>query len=493
MGKKDLFITKHFLLESDRARELYHEYAKREPIIDYHCHLSPALIAADAPFADLTEIWLNGDHYKWRAMRSNGIDERLITGSATAREKFQAWAETVPKCLRNPLYHWAHLELKRPFGIADRLLNPMTAESIWQDCNAALRTPAFTPRGILEQMNVRVVCTTDDPVDTLTHHAAIAADPRTGLQVRPTWRPDRGMAVEDAERFNAWVALLEAAADCEISSLNSYFDALAKRHDYFHQAGCRLSDHGIEIVYADACSEREAARIFAKVRSSKRLSEQEVHVFKALMLHHGAVMDHQSGWVQQFHIGPVRNASTRRLRALGTDVGCDSIGDAALARPLARFLDRLDVDGQLAKTILYNINPKDNEVLATMIGNFQEGGIPGKLQFGSGWWFLDQKDGMERQINALSNLGLLSRFVGMLTDSRSFLSFTRHEYFRRILCNLLGDEMEKGLLPDDLDLVGGMVGDICYHNAARYFDFGLVEGQSRPAKTGRQRAGAVPT
>jgi glucuronate isomerase len=490
MGKKDVFITKHFLLQTDQARELYHRFAKKQPIIDYHCHLSPAAIAADGHFADLTEIWLQGDHYKWRAMRSNGIDERFITGSAPSREKFQAWAETVPRCLRNPLYHWTHLELKRPFGISDRLLGPETAESVWQECNAALRTPAFTPRGILKQMNVQVVCTTDDPVDSLEHHAAIAADPRGGLQVRPTWRPDRGMAVEDPERFNAWVGLLEVAADTEIGSFTGYGDALAKRHAVFHEHGCRLSDHGVETIYAQECSDREATRIFAKVRSGKRLAEEEIVLFKSKMLHLGAVMDHKSGWVQQFHIGPLRSANSRRLRSLGPDIGCDSIGDASYARPLATFLDRLDLSGQLAKTIIYNIHPKDNEMLATMIGNFQDGGQPGKLQFGSGWWFLDQKDGMERQLNALSTLGLLSRFVGMLTDSRSFLSFTRHEYFRRILCNLLGDEMEAGLLPDDLALVGGMVRDICYDNAARYFDFGLIQEHVTAPGTKRSRRGS---
>jgi glucuronate isomerase len=327
-----------------------------------------------------------------------------------------------------------------------------------------------------------VVCTTDDPVDSLEHHAAIAADPGCELQVRPTWRPDRGMAIEDPLRFNAWLERLAQAADSEIGSFQAYLAALAKRHAYFHDHGCRLSDHGIESVPAGEPAEREVARIFAKVRAGKRPGAEEVDAFKSAMLHHGAVMDHRAGWVQQFHIGPLRNANTRLHRALGADIGCDSIGDASYARALATFLDRLDLQGSLAKTILYNIHPKDNEVLATMIGNFQEGGTPGKLQFGSGWWFLDQKDGMERQLNALSSLGLLSRFVGMLTDSRSFLSFTRHEYFRRILCSLLGQEMERGELPDDLELVGGLVRDVCYRNAASYFDFGLPGGHPAPAE-----------
>jgi glucuronate isomerase len=490
MGKKDLFITKHFLLPGRRARELYHDFAKKERIVDYHCHLSPALIAANRNFNDLTEIWLQGDHYKWRAMRANGIDERLITGDASAREKFQAWAETVPRCLRNPLYHWTHLELKRPFGISDRLLCPATAESVWRECNAALATPDFTPRGILKAMRVAVVCTTDDPVDSLSDHAAIAADPGCEVQVRPTWRPDRGMAIEDPLRFNAWLDRLAEAADSEIGSFQGYLAALAKRHAYFHEHGCRLSDHGIESVHAGEATEREVARIFAKVRAGKRPGPEEVDTFKSAMLHQGALMDHRAGWVQQFHIGPLRNANTRMHRALGTDIGCDSIGDAPFARALATFLDRLDLQGCLAKTILYNIHPKDNEVLATMIGNFQAGGTPGKLQFGSGWWFLDQKDGMERQLNALSSLGLLSRFVGMLTDSRSFLSFTRHEYFRRILCSLLGQEMERGELPDDLELVGGLVRDVCYRNAASYFDFGLAAGQTPTGASGAAGGGA---
>ena len=481
MGKKDVFITKHFLLLGKRARELYHGYAKKERILDYHCHLSPALIAANRNFGDLTEIWLQGDHYKWRAMRANGIGEHLITGDAAPRAKFQAWAETVPACLRNPLYHWTHLELKRPFGISDRLLGPATAESVWQECNAALATPAFTPRGILKAMKVAVVCTTDDPTDSLSDHAAIAADPSCDVQVRPTWRPDRGMAIEDPQRFNAWLDRLEQAVDGEVGSYQAYLVALAKRHAVFHAHGCRLSDHGIETVPAGAPSEREVARIFAKVRAGGRPSGDEAEAFRAALLHQGAVMDHRAGWVQQFHIGPLRNANSRLSRALGPDIGCDSIGEASYARALASFLDRLDREGTLAKTILYNIHPKDNEMLATMIGNFQEGGTPGKMQIGSGWWFLDQKDGMERQLNALSSLGLLSRFVGMLTDSRSFLSFTRHEYFRRILCGLLGQEMEQGLLPDDIELVGDLVRDLCYRNAANYFDFGLGARTAAPA------------
>jgi glucuronate isomerase len=470
---RDVFITRDFLLRTRWAQELYHEHAAPQPIIDYHCHLPPEQIAADTRFANLTQIWLAGDHYKWRAMRTNGIAERFCTGDASDREKFQAWAETVPKCLRNPLYHWTHLELKRPFGISDRLLSPATAESVWRDGNARLAEPGFTARGIMERMDVRVVCTTDDPVDTLEHHRVIAAS-GFAVQVRPTWRPDKGMAIESPERFNAWLDRLAAVSDVHIKDLDSYRAALARRHDFFHATGCRLSDHGIETVHAADWSESQLRATFAKVRAGGVPDEAEVERFKSAMLHEGALMDHAKGWVQQFHIGPIRNNSSRMARTLGPDTGFDSIGDASYAKPLAKFLDRLDSDDRLARTILYNINPKENEVLGTMIGNFQDGSVPGKVQFGSGWWFLDQKDGMERQLAALSSLSLLSRFVGMLTDSRSFLSYTRHEYFRRILCNLLGDEMEQGLLPRDPGLVGGLVADVCYRNAAAYFDFGLA-------------------
>ena len=483
---RDVFITRDFLLRTRWAQELYHDYAAPQPIIDYHCHLPPEQIAADTRFANLTQIWLAGDHYKWRAMRTNGIAERFCTGDASDREKFQAWAETVPKCLRNPLYHWTHLELKRPFGISDRLLSPATAESIWKDGNAKLAERDFSARGIMTQMNVRVVCTTDDPTDSLEHHRAIAKS-GFAVQVRPTWRPDKGMAIESPARFNAWLDRLAEVSGIEIKDLDTFRTALAKRHDFFHANGCRLSDHGIETVYAASYTEAQIATTFARVRAGRQPDEQETVRFKSAMLHEGALMDHAKGWVQQFHIGPIRNNNSRMARTLGPDTGFDSIGDASYAKPLATFLDRLDRGDHLAKTILYNINPKENEVLGTMVGNFQDGSVPGKIQFGAGWWFLDQKDGMERQLGALSNLSLLSRFVGMLTDSRSFLSYTRHEYFRRILCNLLGDEMEQGLLPRDLGLIGGLVADVCYRNAAAYFDFGLAESLT-PAKAGRRSA-----
>jgi glucuronate isomerase len=488
-SSKDVFITRDFLLRTKWAQALYHDYAAHQPIVDYHCHLPPEDVAADTRFTNLTHVWLKGDHYKWRGMRSNGVNERFVTGEASDWEKYQAWAATVPKCLRNPLYHWTHLELKRPFGISDRLLNPDTAKSIWDDANALLKKPEFSARGIMRQMNVAVVCTTDDPTDSLEHHIATL---KSGfeIQMRPTWRPDKGMAVESPERFNAWVDKLAAVSNTDITDFDSYLVALRNRHDFFHANGCRLSDHGLETVPAADYTEKQIRSAFTRIRGGAALDADDQERFKSAMLHEGALMDHASGWVQQFHIGPIRNNSTRMFRTLGPDTGFDSIGDASYAKPLAKFLDRLDTDNRLAKTILYNINPKENHVLGTMIGNFQDGSVPGKVQFGSGWWFLDQKDGMEQQLNALSNLGLLSRFVGMLTDSRSFLSYTRHEYFRRILCNLLGDEMEAGLLPRDVKLLGGLVEDVCYRNAAGYFDFGLNAGTSSAvsAKNGKKSA-----
>lgn len=469
----DVFITENFLLQNESAARLYHEYARSLPILDYHCHLPPHQIAEDHRFANMAEIWLSGDHYKWRAMRANGVPERFCTGDASDWEKFLAWAETVPKTLRNPLFHWTHLELKRPFGIRDRLLGPATARGIWDECNARLAEDGFSCRGILAQMNVVALCTTDDPADDLASHAALAADPTFSVRVFPAFRPDKGMAAESPEALNAWLDRLGAASQIEIRDFSDYLDALRHRHAFFHAHGCRLSDHGLDAMAAEEYTESEVRAIFARLRAGSGVGPEEVLKFKSAMLYEFAVLDHEKGWTQQFHLGALRNNNSRSFRALGPDTGFDSIGDAPQARPLSRFLDRLHREGRLARTILYNLNPADNEVLATMIGNFQDGSVPGKMQYGSGWWFLDQKDGMERQMLSLSNQGLLSRFVGMVTDSRSFLSYTRHEYFRRILCNLLGTEMEQGLLPKDFDWIGGLVRDVCYDNAARYFGFSL--------------------
>jgi glucuronate isomerase len=470
---KDSFITDNFLLQNDSAVRLYHDYARDMPIIDYHCHLPPEQIATDHRFENLTQIWLAGDHYKWRAMRAAGVPERFCTGDASDWEKFEKWSQTVPKTLRNPLYHWTHLELNRPFGINDRLLGPQTAQGIWDECNEKLGQADFSARGIMRQMNVVLVCTTDDPCDDLAHHRAIAADSSFDIQVLPAFRPDKGMAVEDPVAFNVWVDRLAEVADVEINSISAYLKAFRKRHGYFHQMGCRLSDHGVETIVADEVSQYGLKVIFDKIRGGTQLEPSEIVKFKSTMLHEWAVMDYEKGWTQQFHIGALRNNNSRRFEDLGPDTGFDSIADGDIARPLSKFLDRLEREGHLPKTVLYNLNPNMNDLLATMLGNFQDGRTPGKMQFGSGWWFLDQKDGMERQIETLSNQGLLSLFVGMLTDSRSFLSYTRHEYFRRILCNLLGTEIEQGLLPADFDTIGQMVQDISYNNAARYFGFDL--------------------
>ncbi|MBL7076915.1 MAG: glucuronate isomerase [Kiritimatiellae bacterium] len=466
------FIHDDFLLRSDEARTLYHDYARDLPIIDYHCHLPPAEVAEDKRFADMTDVWLAGDHYKWRAMRSNGVAERFCTGDAPARETFDQWAATMPHLLRNPLYHWTHLELARYFGITD-LLSPETADAIWEAGNARLAESDFSARGLMKQSKVVLVCTTDDPVDTLEHHQAIAADPSFDVQVLPTWRPDKGMAVESAPTFNAWVDRLAAAADVEINNYASYVDALHKRHDFFHSVGCRLSDHGVETIYAADYTEAEVAGIFDTIRSGTELDANEVQKFKSAMLVLFGEMDAEKDWTQQFHYGALRNNNSAMFENAGADIGFDSIADVEVGKPLSSLLDRLNRNGKLARTILYNLNPRDNELLVTMCGNFQDGSIPGKIQHGSGWWFLDQMDGMLRQMESLSQLGLLSRFVGMLTDSRSFLSYTRHEYFRRILCNMLGNDMVNGFIPNDMELVGSMVERISYRNAADYFGFDL--------------------
>jgi glucuronate isomerase len=463
------FLDENFLLETKTAQRLYHEFAKSMPIIDYHCHLPPDQIAEDINFENLTQIWLYGDHYKWRAMRTNGIDEIFCTGNATDYEKFEQWAATVPYTLRNPLYHWTHLELQRYFDVYD-ILSPATAKKVYEECTAKLKTPGYSVRNLLRKMNVKVVCTTDDPVDSLEHHKKIADD-NFEIKILPAYRPDKAMTVDDPVVFKKYVQKVEAAANVSVSSYNDYLNALKKRHDFFASMGCSVSDHGLEHIYADDYTESEIKNIFDKVMSGTQLSREEITKFKSAMLVEFARWDWEKGWVQQYHLGALRNNNSRMLRQLGADTGWDSVGDFPQAQALAKFLDRLDADNQLAKTILYNLNPADNELMATMAGNFNDGSVAGKIQFGSAWWFLDQKDGMTKQINALSNMGLLSRFVGMLTDSRSFLSYPRHEYFRRLLCNLFGTEIENGELPDDIDWIGKVIQDICYYNARNYFNW----------------------
>ena len=467
------FLSEDFLLESPVAADLYHRYAADLPIIDYHCHLSPGQMARDHRFASITEIWLDGDHYKWRAMRANGVNERYCTGDATAWEKFEAWARTVPDTIRNPLYHWTHMELRRPFGV-DGLLSPATARAVFDRCNERLQEDGFTALGLLRGFRVAVVCTTDDPVDDLRHHARLAERRDPSTRVYPTWRPDRIFAVDDPAAFNAYVGMLEQASGVAVGgSLASLLDALKARHDAFHAKGCRASDHGLETLWAEPATASELDAAFGALRAGRALSPGDALKLKSALVYELARFDHARGWAQQFHLGALRGTNTRMRRTLGPDTGFDSIGDFEVARPLARFLDRLDDTDQLAKTILYNLNPRDNALLAAMIGNFQDGTVPGKMQYGSGWWFLDQLHGMTDQMNALSNMGLLARFVGMVTDSRSFLSYSRHEYFRRLLCHLIGEDVRRGRLPDDRPLLGSMVRNVCFFNARDYFGFPL--------------------
>ena len=463
------FLDENFLLQNKTAQHLYHDIAKQLPIIDYHNHLPPEQIANDINFQNLTQVWLYGDHYKWRAMRTNGVNEKYITGNTTDYEKFQQWAATVPYTMRNPLYHWTHLELQRYFNIS-KILNTDTAKEIYDEASAKLQTADYSVRNLLRKMNVQVLCTTDDPADTLEHHQKIKNN-QFEIKILPAFRPDKAMNADDAAAFNAYVSKLEEVTGDSVSSYNDYLKVLKKRHDYFATLGCKVSDHGLEQIYAEDYTEQEIKNAFNKIRSGKDLNYQEKLKFQSAMLVQFAKWDCEKGWVQQYHLGALRNNNSRMLKQLGADTGWDSIGDFSQGRALSKFLNRLDETNQLAKTILYNLNPADNELMATMIGNFNDGSVAGKIQFGSAWWFLDQKDGMIKQMNALSNMGLLSRFVGMLTDSRSFMSYPRHEYFRRILCNLFGSEIESGELPDDIPLIGKIIEDICYNNAKNYFNF----------------------
>lgn len=466
------FMDKDFLLQTETAQMLYHEHASKMPIIDYHCHLIPKMVADDHKFRSLTEIWLGGDHYKWRAMRSNGVEEKYCTGADTTDwEKFEKWAETVPYTFRNPLYGWTHLELKTAFGI-EKVLNPKTAREIYDECTDKLQNdPTYTARGMMRRYNVETVCTTDDPIDTLEWHKKTH---ESGFEIKmiPAWRPDKAMAVENPQNFRAYIEKLSEVSGATISKFQDVVDALQNRHDFFAENGCKLSDHGIEEFYAEDYTDSEIEAIFNKVYGGTELTREEVLKFKSAMMVIFAEMDHASGWAQQFHYGAIRDNNTKMYNLLGPDTGFDSIGQFNTAKAMSKFLNRLAINDKLTKTIIYNLNPADNEVVATMLGNFQDGSCPGKIQWGSGWWFLDQKDGMEKQMNTLSLLGLLSRFVGMLTDSRSFLSYPRHEYFRRVLCNLVGRDVENGEIPvSEIGRVKQMIEDISYYNAKNYFNF----------------------
>lgn len=464
------FMDANFLLNSETAQHLYHDHAAQLPILDYHCHLSPQMIADDYRFKTITELWLGGDHYKWRAMRANGVPEKYITGDATDWEKFQKWAETVPYTFRNPLYHWTHLELRTAFGITE-VLNPESAQRIYDTCNAKLAEEGMTARGLMKFYHVQVVCTTDDPIDSLEHHRRIR---ESGFEIKvlPTWRPDKAMAVNNSQTYKEYLVLLGRVSGIEIHSYSKLLEALQIRHDFFASEGCKVADHGVSAFPWAACSYSEASTLFEKVINGNELNQQEINKLQTAILLELCRMNHAKGWVQQFHFGPMRNVNTRMFKLLGPDTGFDTIGDYTNGQALVHFLDALNIDNKLTKTILYNINPNENAVIAAMAANFQDGNIPGKIQFGSGWWFNDQIDGMEQQMNTLSLQGLLSRFVGMLTDSRSFVSYPRHEYFRRILCNLIGKDVEEGLIPAcEMPRIEAMIEDICYYNAKRYFNF----------------------
>lgn len=460
----------NFLLHSEVAKELYHDHASKMPIIDYHCHLPPAEIASDRTFENITQIWLEGDHYKWRAMRTHGIDEKYCTGNASDREKFEKWAETVPFTLKNPLYHWTHLELKNTFGIK-KLLDKHSAEEIYLKSSELLRTEEYSVKNLLRKFNVKKLCTTEDPLDTLESHSQIR-ESGFEIKVSTAWRPDNAIDVRDASTFNTYVEKLSLLCDKDIVTFYDYIDALQQRHDFFHQMGCRLSDHGLDTPFPVApYTDAEIVSIFSTIRKGQNLNATEQEKFNSCMMHHLAVMDFEKGWVQQFHVGAIRNVNLKAVREIGQAKGFDSIHDFSYAQSMGIFFNRLEEEGKLGKTILYNLNPRDNEMIAAMIGNFQDGKVVSRFQYGSGWWFLDQKDGMEKQISALSNLGLLFHFVGMVTDSRSFLSYSRHEYFRRILCNILGRDVENGEIPKDMKLLSKMVEDISFNNANQYFDF----------------------
>lgn len=459
------------MIQNEAGLKLYQDHAENQPIIDYHNHLPPKDIAEDRQFSNLFEIWLEGDHYKWRAMRSNGVDENLCTGDASDFDKFYAFAGTVPHTLRNPLFHWTHLELKRYFGI-DELLNESSAKRIWESTKEQLISKNFSARSLLKKFKVKALCTTDDPADPLDYHDQIAKDDSFDVQVFPTFRPDKALAANQPGLLNPWLDKLGKTCNKDISNFNDLLDCIKQRHDDFHALGARVSDHGLSYCYSEDCSESEASNIFQKARSNSLISHEEHEKYASFLMHYFGILDAEKGWTKQLHVGALRNNNTRKFKAIGPDTGFDSIGDWPQAQKLSRYLNNLDASNQLPKIILYNLNPTDNYIFGSMLGNFQDGSLAGKIQLGSGWWFLDQKEGMEWQLNTLSNLGLLSRFVGMLTDSRSFMSFPRHEYFRRILCNLIGAEMESGEIPNDYSLTGPLVENICFHNAKSFLGIG---------------------
>lgn len=466
------FLTEDFLLDTHIAKELYFDYAEKQPIFDYHCHLPPEQIASDYQFKNLYDIWLKGDHYKWRAMRTHGVEERFCTGDASDYEKFLAWSETVPYTIGNPLYHWTHLELRRPFGITNTLLSPKTSQKIWEKCTALLQQKDFSAKNIITKMNVKFIGTTDDPIDSLEYHETIAKDKNFKTKVAPSFRPDKSFNIE-LDNFNDYIHKLEKVSDIEINSFSTLCQALTTRINYFAAHGCKVSDHALDVVMYEEATEQELNNILTTKLSGKKLEKSEVAKFKTAVLVFLGHEYHQRNWVQQYHIGALRNNNTFMFNLLGPDTGFDSINDEPIAQSLSRLLNAQAKNNSLPKTILYCLNPRDNEVLGTMLGNFQQSGIKSKMQFGSGWWFNDQKDGMIRQMTQLSQLGLLRHFVGMLTDSRSFLSYTRHEYFRRILCQMIGHWVRDGEAPNDIQLLGQMVEDICFNNAKDYFEIEL--------------------
>ena len=465
-----MFINDDFLLDTPQARTLFHEYAEEQPIIDYHSHLDPAAIADNRQFSNIAQLWLDGDHYKWRAMRTNGIPERLCSGDAPDREKYDAWAATVPRLLRNPLYHWTHLELRRPFGISGILFSPETADEVWEKTSSMLQSGGMGALDILKRMNVETVCTTDDPCDDLSAHRRHASS-GDAVKLLPTFRPDKARAVHQGSAWRKWVARLEQASRMEIRDLAAFREALASRHDFFARHGCKLSDHSLEAFDEESLSGEEAAALFASALRGGDIASGDAARFSNYLMDYFAELDSAKNWVRQLHVGALRNPNGAALRDLGPDTGFDAIADFTYMAPLGRLLDRSAQQGTLPRTILYNLNPRDNAALAVLCGSFQDGVTAGKMQYGAAWWFLDQMDGMTRHLETLSQLGMLSRFVGMLTDSRSLLSYTRHEYFRRILCRVLGRDMAQGLVPDDMEMVGSMAADISYRNAKQYFNF----------------------